>query len=78
MTQEEQDQLFNAAANAAAMLGAIYQHADHVKACGGTTCLSGIAAATAMMASIEKNRERADKLIMAPLRAALEKRETKE
>lgn len=43
---------------ALAVLATIMQMSDHVKACGGLTCLSGIAAANKMQNSIQKNGPR--------------------
>lgn len=64
-------QLLAAAKNAAAMIGAVYEHLDRVKAAGGATSISGIAACHAMLKSLESNRGRAETLIMEPLRAAI-------
>lgn len=65
--------LLNAATNAAAMLGAVYQWLDKVNAAGGATSISGVAACNAMLKSLERNRSRAETLVMEPLRAAIEK-----
>jgi hypothetical protein len=70
---EMDDDLMKAATHAAAMLGAVYQWADRVKENGGPACLSGIATCTAMLKSLEGNRAMAEKLVMEPLRAAIEK-----
>lgn len=66
------DELLKAASNAGAMLGAVYEHLDRVNAAGGPTCLSGIASCAAMVKSLNSNRERAEKLVMKPLRDAIE------
>ena len=55
-----------------AMLGAVYQWLDRVKANGGATSISGIASCNAMIKSLEANRSRAETLVMEPLRAAIE------
>lgn len=65
--------LLNAATNAAAMLGAVYQWLDRVQAAGGATSISGVAACHTMLKSLEQNRSRAETLVMEPLRAALAK-----
>ena len=67
------DDLLRAAANAAAMLGAVYEWLDRVKAAGGATSISGVAACNAMLKSLEGNRSRAEKLVMQPLRDAVAK-----
>ncbi len=66
-------ELLKAAANAAAMLGAVYEWLDRVKAAGGATSISGVASCNAMLKSLEGNRARAEKLVMEPLRAAIAK-----
>lgn len=68
-------ELLKAATNAAAMLGAVYQWLDQVQAAGGATSISGVAKCNAMLKSLESNRERADKLVIAPLKAAIAKME---
>lgn len=70
------DNLLRAATNAAATLGAVYEWVDRVKAAGGPTCIAGVAACNAMIASLEKNRSRAETLIMQPLRETIEKANT--
>lgn len=65
------DELLKAASNAAAMLGAVYQWVDRVKANGGPSSISGISTCNAMIKSLEGNRNRAEKLVMEPLRTAL-------
>jgi len=69
------DELLIAAQHAAATLGAIYQWADHVEASGGASCISGVAACSAMLASLKNNRTRVEELIMEPLREAIKKAE---
>jgi len=64
-------ELITAASNAAAMLAAVYEHVDRVNAAGGATSISGVAACHAMLKSLNANRDRAEKLIMAPLRTIL-------
>lgn len=68
---EQNKALLNAASNAAAMLGAVYEWLDRVKANGGATSISGIASCNAMIKSLEANRSRAETLVMEPLRAAI-------
>lgn len=72
-TMPETNELLKVASNAAAMIGAFYEHLDRVNAAGGPTCISGIASCAAMVKSLNNNRERAEKLIMKPLREAIEK-----
>lgn len=72
MTADEQGKLLETARNAAALIGAVYQWVDMVNAAGGPTCISGIAKCKAMLDSLEKNRARTDKLVMAPLIASIE------
>ena len=67
----EKPDVLKAAQNAAAMLGAVYQWLDQVNAAGGATNIAGIAKCHAMIKSLEKNRERAETLVMAPLRKAI-------
>lgn len=64
-------QLRAVATNAAALIGAVYLWLDRVKAAGGATSIAGIAACHAMLNSLEHERPRIDKLIVAPLRATL-------
>lgn len=64
-------ELLKAATAAAAMLGAVYEWLDRVNAAGGATSISGVASCNAMLKSLEGNRARAEKLVMAPLRAAI-------
>lgn len=65
-------ELLNAAANAAAMIDAVYQWVDRVNEAGGATSISGIAACNAMIKSLEKNRARTVTLIIEPLAKAVE------
>jgi hypothetical protein len=71
-TGEGSRQLLDAAVNAAATINAIYDWVDRVKAAGGTTSISGVAACHAMLQSLERNRARCDRLIIEPLKAAIE------
>jgi hypothetical protein len=70
-----QADLVAAAQVAAATISAVYEWVDRVNATGGTTSLSGIAACHAMINSLEKNRARVERLVMAPVRAAISKTE---
>lgn len=72
MTDNEQE-LVNALGRALLTIDAIYQWVDKVEAAGGTTCISGVASAHAMLASLKKNRGRTETLILEPARAVLEK-----
>jgi hypothetical protein len=65
------DDLLKAAKNAAATIGAIYEWLDRVEKAGGTTSISGVASAHAMLTSLRKNADRTEKLVMEPLRAAI-------
>lgn len=65
--------LLAAAANAGAMLGAVYSWLDQVKAAGGATSIAGVAKCHAMLKSLEANRGRAETLVMVPLREAVAK-----
>ena len=68
----EQDlELLKAADAAAAMLSAVYQLLDRVNDAGGATCISGVAACNTMLKSLNSNRERAERLVMEPLRQAI-------
>lgn len=64
--------LLKAATNAAATLAALYDWLDKVDAAGGTTTLSGVAKAHAMLASMRKNRPRLVAHVMKPLKEALD------
>jgi hypothetical protein len=64
-------ELLKAAKNAAATIGSIYQWVDRVEASGGATSISGVAECHAMLRSLNNNRERIDKLVIAPLLAAI-------
>ena len=68
---KENAQLRTAAKNSAATLVAIYEWVDRVNAVGGATCIEGAAKCHAMLHSLNKNRPRVEKLVLAPLRAAL-------
>jgi hypothetical protein len=74
MTKNEKE-LINAARNAHAALSAMYQWVDRVDAAGGTTCISGVAEAHAMMKSMKSNRARLDELITEPLLLAIKNAE---
>ena len=67
------DDLIKAATNAAAVIGAIYEHLDRVNKAGGATTISGVAACHTMLKSLNGNRDRTEKLVMEPLRAAIAK-----
>ena len=77
MAHTPHDELLEAATNAAAMLGAVYQWLDRVEKSGGTRSISGVAACHAMLTSLRKNAARTETLVMEPLRAALAKAEGK-
>jgi hypothetical protein len=66
-------ELLVVAKNAAATIGAIYEWLERVEARGGATNIEGVAACQAMLNSLRRNAARNEALIMAPLRAALEK-----
>lgn len=66
-------ELLTAATNAAAMIGAVYQWLDRVEKAGGATSISGVAECNAMLKSLRKNAGRTEELVMAPLRAAIER-----
>jgi hypothetical protein len=70
---EQNAELLKAATNAAATIAAIYEWLERVEKAGGATSISGIAACHAMLTSLRKNAGRTESLIMAPLRAAIEK-----
>lgn len=65
------DNLLNAAKNAAATIGAIYQWLERVEKAGGATSISGIAACNAMLTSLRKNADRTETLVMEPIRQAI-------
>jgi hypothetical protein len=67
--------LLDAAKNAAAVIGAIYQWLERVEKAGGATSLEGVAACHAMLKSLRKNADRTETLVMAPLRDAIAKAE---
>ena len=70
MTDEN---LIKAATNALAMIDAFYEWHDRVEKAGGTTCITGIAAAHAMHTSMKKQRPRVESLITKPLKEAISK-----
>ena len=70
---EQNAELLKAATNAAATIAAIYEWLERVEKAGGATSISGVAACHAMLTSLRKNAGRTESLIMAPLRAAIEK-----
>ena len=70
--REKEVELLKAATNAAAMLGAVYDFVDQIDKLGGATSISGIAKCHAMLTSLKNNRARAETLVMAPLREAIE------
>lgn len=70
--REREADLLKAAANAGAMLGAVYDFVDQIDKLGGATSIAGIAKCHAMLTSLKSNRARAETLVMAPLREALE------
>ena len=65
--------LLAAAINAHAALVSLYQWREMVRDAGGTTSLSGIAKARAMFASMDKQKDRFDRLITDPLMIEIEK-----
>lgn len=69
-------ELLRAAANAAAVIGSIYEWLDRVEKAGGATSISGIAACNAMLKSLRKNADRTEQLVMVPLRAAIKAKES--
>lgn len=73
MPDNDHADLLKAAKNAALTISAIYQWLDIVESKGGATNVSGIAACHAMLTSLRKNASRTEKLVMEPLRAAIEK-----
>lgn len=74
-TPDGDGELLNAARNAAAVIGAVYQWLERVEAAGGATSISGVAACNAMLKSLRKNAERNEQLVLAPLRAAIARHE---
>lgn len=76
MTQTPDDEaLYKAAVNAAATIGAVYEWLERVEKAGGAGSISGIASCHAMLASLRKNADRTEKLVMKPLRDAIKARE---
>lgn len=69
------EELLNAAKNAAATIAAIYQWLEMVEKEGGATSIAGVAKCNAMLKSLRKNADRTEQLVMAPLRAAIAKHE---
>jgi len=69
------NEILAAAKNAAATIGAIYQWLEKVEAAGGATSIAGISSCHAMLTSLRKNADRTEKLVMAPLRAAIRAQE---
>ena len=69
-------ELLNAAKNAAATIGAIYQWLEMVEKEGGATSLAGVAKCHAMLTSLRKNADRTERLVMKPLREAIAKAES--
>lgn len=65
------NELLNAAKNAALTIGAIYEWLERVEKAGGATSIEGVAACNAMLKSLRKNADRTEKLVMEPLRAAI-------
>lgn len=70
-----EQELLTAAKTAALTIGAIYSWLERVEKAGGATSIEGVAACNAMLTSLRKNADRTDKLVMAPLRAAIDKAE---
>ena len=69
------EDLYKAAVNAAAIIGAIYEWVDRVEKAGGATSVSGVAACHAMLTSLRKNAGRTETLVMDPLRKAIAERQ---
>jgi len=69
------EDLYKAAVNAAATIGAIYEWVDRVEKAGGATSVSGVAACHAMLTSLRKNAGRTETLVMDPLRKAIAERQ---
>lgn len=72
----ENNELLDAAKNAASVIDAVYQWLERVEKAGGATSLEGISACHAMLKSLRKNAIRTEKLVMVPLRAAIQKTES--
>ena len=74
MSEQPKDgTLLAAAINAHAALTALYHWREMVRAAGGVTCISGVAQANAMFASMDKQKARFDRLITEPLMVEIEK-----
>lgn len=71
----DKEELLQAAKNAAATIGAIYQWVEMVEAKGGATSIAGVAKCHEMLKSLRSNAARTEKLVMKPLRAAIAKSE---
>jgi hypothetical protein len=67
--------LLTTARNAAATIAAIYEWVERVENAGGATSIPGVAACNSMLVSLRKNAERAEALVMKPLRDAIAKAE---
>lgn len=72
------ENLLNAAKNAAATIVAIYQWLERVEKAGGATCIAGVAECNAMLKSLRKNAGRTEQLVMEPLRAAMARAESRQ
>lgn len=66
-----EDNLLKAAVNAAAVIDSVYRWLERVEKAGGATSIEGIAVCHSMLKSLRKNADRTEKLVMAPLRAAI-------
>lgn len=73
MADNSNKALLDAATNAAAMIGALYEFADRANAVGGATTISGVAACNTMLQSMKKNRKRVNDTILQPLIDAIER-----
>lgn len=67
------DDLLKSARNAAATIQAFYQWVDMINDAGGATSLEGVAKCHAFLTSMNKNRQRAQSLVLDPLNAAIAK-----
>lgn len=65
------DPLMKAARNAAATLQAVYEWIDMVNDAGGVMSLAGVAKCHIFIMSMNKNRERCQKLVLDPLNDAI-------
>lgn len=68
---KQRDDLLAVSKNAAAAIVAIYEWLDRVEEAGGAKSISGVAACHAMLTSLRKNGNRAETLILAPLRTVI-------